>query len=159
MKGLYGTGSTTVRVHQSHRILCVGGRLQQSLSLSTGSKHSCGLRPRHFSVFQASKNYPLFLNPSLNQPQLPEGAVYSVRLQQGGLSQVGSDLNFLVFTLTNNSQRKLDEYTQFPEAVSVFKYYFVVLYLCLLSFILMTILEVKYYTLPSIDKEKAYQRD
>lgn len=80
MKGLYGTGSTTVRVHKSHRILCVGGRLQQSLSLSTGSKHSCGLRPRHFSVFQASKNYPLFLNPSLNQPWLPEGAVYSVRL-------------------------------------------------------------------------------
>lgn len=159
MKGLYGTGSTTARVHKSHRILYVGGRVQLSSSLSTGSKHSCGLRPRHFSVFQVSKNYPLFLSSSLNQSRLPEAAVYSVRLQQGGLSQVGSDLNFPVFTLTNNSQRKLDEYTQFPEAVLVLKYYFVVLHLCLLSFILMTILEVRYYNLPGIDKEKAYQRD
>lgn len=59
-----------VRAHKCCRILGVGGRVHPSPFI--GSRHCRGLRPRHLSVLQESKNYQWSLDCSLNKPLSPK---------------------------------------------------------------------------------------
>ena len=116
---------------------------------------SWGLRLRCLSVSRESKNQPWFLDPSLNQPWCSEGAIHRAQLQQGRVTQVGSNLLCAVLMSPVDNLQKSDALIQCPEAVLILEHHVLPADPSPLSpFVPITILQGRFYNFPGADAEK-----